>query len=200
MGSFSVFHWLIGIFPFVLLLGVGYFLYRILRKSNSTPTSAFEPESVSDNIASLNDSQRDKIKWLAAGGYIFALTDTFLSQLVGFYQFYFFGFLVCLPTLVPFIIFYFINKSHEQPIVARHLNSSVRLYGIYAIWSVVNGVLLSGLGANITYALLGVGISLVMLGVLIWLAVRCGQGIIAAFNFRMPNTAPRKDAPQVASL
>ena len=136
---------------------------------------------------------------MAAGGYIFALTDTFLSQLVGFYQFYFFGFLVCLPTLVTFIIFYFINKSHEQPIVARHLNSSVRLYGIYAIWSVVNGVLLSGLGANITYVLLGVGISLVMLGVLIWLAVRCGQGIIAAFNFRMPNTAPRKDAPQVAS-
>lgn len=197
MGSFSVFHWLIGMFPFFLLIIVGYVLYRVLRKPNNAPVSTVQPEGDSVTPVAIIDSQQDKIKWLAAGGYIFALTDAFLSQLVGFYQFYFFGFLVCLITLVPFIIFYFINKTHEQPIVTQHLNSSVRLYGIYAIWSVANGLLLSGVGVNLTYALLGVGISITMLGVLVWLGVRCGQGIIAAFKLCMP--ALKNDTPQVAS-
>ncbi len=199
MGSFSVFHWLIGLFPFLLLVIVGYVLYRVLRKPKTVSVSTIQPEEVSATFPAMGDSQRDKIKWLAACGYIFALTDAFLAQLVGFYQFYFLGFPVCLLTLVPYVIFYYINKSHEQPIISRHLSSSVRLYGIYVIWSVANGVLLSGVGTNITYALLGVGISIVMLGVLVWLAIRCGQGIIAAFKFRMPNTALQEDAPQPAS-
>ena len=198
MGSFSVFHWLGGIFPFLLLAIVGYILYRILRKPNSILISAVQPEDVSATLVALNDRQQDKIKWLASSGYIFVLADAFLSQIFGFYQFYFFGFLVCLLTLVPFVIFYYINKSHEQPIVARHLNSSVRLYGIYAIWSVINGVLLSGIGTNITYALLGIGISIVMLGVLVWLAVHCGQGIISAFKLYLPNTTLQEDAPKTA--
>jgi uncharacterized membrane protein len=193
MGSFSFFHFFI-IFPFLLLLVVVYVLFRILRKPRNESFSPLQPETVLTSPATPDSAQQDKIKWLASGGYIFALTDAFLAQLVGFYQFYFFGFHVCLITLVPFVIFYYINKSHEQPAVAQHLKSSIRLYGIYAIWSIANGILLSNIGTNIIYALLGVGISIVMLGVLIWLAVRCGQGIIAAFKLSMPNAAIQKDA------
>lgn len=196
MGSFSIFHWLVGVLPFLILTIGGYVLYRILKKPTNETVNFVQPGTTTTIPATLNENQQEKIKWIASGGYIFVLVDAFLTQLLGFYQFNLFGFLVCLLTLVPFIIFYSINKSHEQPIVVIHLKSAIRIYVFYASWSVINGILLSGVGTNLIYALLGVGISIFMLGVLVWLAVRCGQGIVSAFKLYMPSTTPQDARPQ----
>lgn len=196
MGSFSILHWFIAAGPLLTLAVVIVAIVWIVRRSDHSadkhgksevdPVVPVPPSTVAQP---LSDAQADKVRWLAAAGYMLVLADAYLTNLMGFYQFYLFGFLICLPTLMPLLIFYLINKSHVQPVVAQHVRSASRLYGIYLICSVVDGVLLSVIGITLVHTVLGVGLSLFMLGVLVWLSIRCTQGIVAAFGLAMPVTA-----------
>lgn len=202
MGSFSILHWFIAAGPLLTLAVVIVAIVWIVRrldhssdkqgKSEADPVLPVPPVPPVPPVAvaqPLSDAQADKVRWLAAAGYMLVLADAYLTNLMGFYQFYLFGLLICLPTLMPLLIFYLINKSHVQPVVARHVRSASRLYGIYLICSVVDGVLLSVIGITLVHTVLGVGLSLFMLGVLVWLSIRCTQGIVAAFGLAMPVTA-----------
>lgn len=184
MGSFSIsiFNWIGLLIP----IGVIYALYRILKKAPPQVMSV-EENTANASVAAIpavpgGEYGVDKLRWMASAGYILVLLDSFTAQLLDFYQFYFFGWQVCLLTLLPSVIFYFINKAHPLTVVRGHLQQAARYYGIYVGVSIVNGVLLSGIGTNLSLLLIGVGISIVMLGLLIWLGVRCAQGIIAAFK------------------
>lgn len=122
-------------------------------------------------------------KWIAASGYIFSITDSLLTNVMENYQFYFFGYKVSLITIIPFLIFYYINKDKSPLFVSRHIKKSVQFYVLYIVWSVVNGVFLSSIGSGLVYSVLGTfSLSLVMLIVLVWLCIRSGQGIIKVFS------------------
>ncbi|MBU0750717.1 MAG: hypothetical protein KJ787_00265 [Gammaproteobacteria bacterium] len=186
MGNYSAWHGFSLIIPVIVIVVIVLVLRRTLRdKPENTPIMT---PAVADPARPLPEGQTDKLKWLAGGGYMLVLADAFFTQLLGCYQFHLFGYLVCLLTLAPYLIFYFINRVHSQPLVVAHVLASMRLYLVYVGWSVLNGLLLSGIGTNLVYAAMGLGISLVMLGVLAWLSIRCGQGIIAAFRLALPVT------------
>ena len=182
MGSFSTFNWIGLLIPAAVIYG----LYRILKKPPTQVMPTDEGAAVVAVVeapgAAISEYGTDKLRWMASAGYILVLLDSFTAQLLEFYQFYVFGWQVCLLTLLPLAIFYFINKAHPLTGVRAHLHQAARYYGIYVGVSIANGVLLSGIGANLSLLLIGVGISIVMLGLLIWLGVRCAQGIISAFK------------------
>ena len=193
MGSFSILHWFIAAGPLltlaVVIVAIVWIVRRLDHSSDKQGKREADPVPPVAVAQPLSDAQADKVRWLAAAGYMLVLADAYLTNLMGFYQFYLVGLLICLPTLMPLLIFYLINKSHVQPVVARHVRSASRLYGIYLICSVVDGVLLSVIGITLVHTVLGVGLSLFMLGVLVWLSFRCTQGIVAAFGLAMPVTA-----------
>lgn len=189
MGAFSFFHWFPAILLLLVIVGGVYVLYRGLRRPvaldqgqsrRGTPEITEVPGSGGVTLT----AGVDKIRWLAAAGYMLVVADCLFAQLMGVYQFYIFGWQVCLLTLLPLVVFYFVQRGSEQDVVVMHLHAALRLYGIYIAWSIVNGVLLYGVGADLMTLLLGIGISVVMFFVLIWLVVRCAQGIIAAFGIR----------------
>ena len=189
MGSFSIVHWLAMALPLLALAAIVVFVVLIVRwlrpntDGSIAPTAVVTPAADPGRIAG---PSLVNTPWLAAAGYMFVLADAYLTHLMGFYQFYVFGILVCLPTLIPFILFVQINSAPTQPLVAEHRRTAIRLYGIYLVWSVLDGVFLSGIGRGLILTVLGIGLSLCMTGVLIWLSLRCMQGIIKVFKIETP--------------
>jgi len=189
MGSFSIVHWLAMVLPLLALAAIVVLVVLIVRWLTPNSDGAI---ALSVVVQPVGDPQRNagpslaKTTWLAGAGYMFVLCDAYLTQMIGFYQFYVFGILVCLPTLIPFILFVQINSSPTQPLVAVHRRAAIRLYGIYLVWSVLDGVFLSGIGRGLIITVLGIGLSLCMTGVLVWLSLRCMQGIIEVFKIETP--------------
>ena len=191
MGSFSIVHWLAIALPLLALAAIVVLVVLIVRwlrpntDGSIAPTVVVTPAADPGRIAG---PSLVNTPWLAAAGYMFVLADAYLTHLMGFYQFYVFGILVCLPTLIPFILFVQINSPPTQPLIAVHRRAAIRLYGIYLVWSVLDGVFLSGIGRGLILTVLGIGLSLCMTGVLVWLSLRCMQGIIEVFKIETPRT------------
>ncbi|NOR69011.1 MAG: hypothetical protein GQ532_04845 [Methylomarinum sp.] len=122
----------------------------------------------------------DKIKWMAAMGYIMVIADSFSAQLIEFYQFYMFGYYVNLVTLLPLIIYYKINKAHQEEFIANHLKRSIKIYYWYIAWSVFSGLFFES--NNLWVQMVGVAVTWLMLFVLIYVATSCGKGIIQVFK------------------
>lgn len=122
----------------------------------------------------------DKTKWMAAMGYILVILDSFSTHLLGISQFYFFGYYINIVTLVPLIIYYAINKAHENEYIAHHLSRAIHVYYWYVGWSVVSGVLFES--NNLWLQIAGIAVTWLMLFVLIYISISCGRGIIRSFK------------------
>jgi len=133
-----------------------------------------------------------KIKWMAAMGYVLVIADAFSTQLLNFYQFYFFGYRINLVTITPLVIYYAINRSHPVPHVASHLKRSMVIYFWYIGWSIFSGVLFEA--NNLWVKIAGVGMTWLMLFVLVYIAISCGRGIIRAFRGEPAKAAAAKNA------
>jgi len=122
----------------------------------------------------------DKIKWMAAIGYILVILDTFSTQLFNFYQFYLFGYYINLATIVPLVIFNIINKSHSNQFISTHLKRSMQIYFWYIIWSILSGILFES--NNLWLNIAGIGITWLMLFIMVYVAISCSKGIIRSFK------------------
>jgi len=128
----------------------------------------------------LENNMSEKIKWMAATGYILVLMDTFSTQLFDFFQFHIFGYYMNLVTLTPLIIYYKINKSHADTFIANHLKRSIKIYFWYIVWSVVSALLFES--NNLWVQIAGVVITWLIMFVLVYVAISCGKGIIRVFR------------------
>lgn len=125
-------------------------------------------------------SMSDKIKWMAATGYIMVIADSFTTQLFDFHQFHLLGYYVNLVTLTPLIIYCVINKSHSEPFVVDHLRNSIRIYYWYIGWSVISGIIFEP--NNLWLDMAGVNVTWLMVFVILYVTASCGSGIIWSFK------------------
>lgn len=122
----------------------------------------------------------DKDKWLAATGYILVLLDTFSVQFANFYQFSLLGYYVNIFTITPLVVFYAINKANSMVFISSHLKRAMSVYIKYIIFSIISGVLFEPNNLWLYFA--GVGVTILMLIVMLYVAFACGKGIVRVFK------------------
>ena len=99
----------------------------------------------------------DKMKWMAAVPYLFVLAMVINDISIGIYDVHFFGVNFTLTLLIPYLIFYIVNRSHEIKFIGFHTRHSMSIYLWYFILTVIYSIL-SVIFLFFNFAVVGVGV------------------------------------------
>ncbi len=141
----------------------------------------------------------DKIKWMAAIPYLMVLLIVLNGDILGNYDINILGIKLSFLTFLPYIIYHFVNRSHENEFVSSHVNKAMNYFLKYFVISILLNlsVTLFGFGiltfdpvAIFTSGILGLIFLLPFVVIVIWVTVRSVIGSIQAFKLELPNKQP----------
>lgn len=138
----------------------------------------------------------DKVKWMAAIPYILLLLMILNGNLLGNYEIDFFGVQLSLITLLPYLIYHFVNKNHKIEFIALHTRKAMSLFLKYFIFTVILSIALNMMGFGIlalnplllfSGGFIGLLLILPFFIIIIYTLVAATKGCIKAFKLITPN-------------
>ena len=138
----------------------------------------------------------DRIKWMAALPYLMVLVIVLNGDVLGNYSINIFGLKLSFYTFLPFIIYHFVNRNHENQFISTHVNRAMSYFIKYFIISVLLSVTLTIFGFGVltfdpiaifTSGILGLVFLLPFLLIVVWVIVKSVVGSIRAFKLQLPN-------------
>ena len=140
---------------------------------------------------------------MAAIPYILVLIAILSGDIYGNFDINIFGLRLSLSTLLPIIIYYYVNKDHEVNLISLHVKKSMNYFIKYILISSLLSILVTALGYGVlkfdpialfTSGILGLTFVLPFIVIVIWAIIRSTIGCINAFKFILPdNTAWKHD-------
>lgn len=138
----------------------------------------------------------DKIKWMSALPYLLLLLMVVNGNILGNHEIDFFGVQLSLMTLVPYLIYYFVNKNNENDFIASHTKKSMSVFIRYFFITVMLNIILNIMGLGILLAnsfmffgagAVGLILSLPLFIVIIYTLISAVKGSIRAFKLIQPD-------------
>jgi len=138
----------------------------------------------------------EKIKWMAAIPYLMVLLIVLNGDVLGNYDINILGIKLSLLTFLPFIIYYFVNRDHENEFISVHVNKSMKYFIRYFVFSMLLSIIVTILGYGVltfdpvaifTSGFLGVLFVLPFVVVIILVTVYSVIGSIRSFKLILPN-------------
>jgi hypothetical protein len=136
------------------------------------------------------------IKSMAAIPYLLVLLIVINGSILGNYDLYFFGVQLSLITLIPYLIYHFVNRDHAISFIAIHTQKAMSIFFKYFILTIILGIAMNivGLGiatANIallfTSGKVGLLLILPLIIVIVYAIISTTLGSIRAFKLILPN-------------
>ena len=152
-----------------------------------------------------------KIKWMAAIPYLLLLLIVINGNILGNYELYFFGVQLSLITLIPYLIYHFVNKNHDNEFIALHTKMAMGIFFKYFLLTAILSIILNVMGFGVIisnpFVIFGAGaigmlLMLPLFIVVVYTLVVATKGSIKAFKLIQPNGSEwvyKKEAPVVAS-
>ena len=138
----------------------------------------------------------DKVKWMAAVPYLLVLLIVVNGNVLGNYDIYIFGVQLSLLTLIPYLIYHFVNRNHKIDFISLHTKRAMSVFIVYFVYTIVIGIVMNILGLGIvtldpfllsTYGIFGLLSSLLLFAVVLYAIITATQGSIRAFKLILPN-------------
>ena len=137
------------------------------------------------------------IKWTAASPWLLLLLVIVNGGMFGGEALNLFGISLSLFTVIPFVIFYFVNRDHEQHFIKEHTRHAMNVFLIFVAVVVCTIVMALAFGGfahfevSLTGALFGssftVYLVLMILAAVVYAVVSAMIGAIRAFTFIYPD-------------
>lgn len=141
----------------------------------------------------------DKIKWMAAMPYLLVLLIVINGNILGNYDLYIFGVQLSLITLIPYLIYHFVNRNHESEFIATHTKRAMSIFIKYFILAILLGIIMNIMGFGLatvdpilllTSGAVGLVLMLPLFIVVVYAIITATLGSIRAFKLILPNKTP----------
>ena len=147
----------------------------------------------------------DRLKWMAAIPYFLVMLVVVNGSVMGNYDLYFFGVQLSLITLIPYLVYHFVNRNHENEFIATHTKKAMKIFKIYFILAIVLGVALNFMGFGLvtanpmmvfTSGAVGAVFLIPLFAIVIYAIITCTLGSIRSFKLQLPNKSTwQNDSP-----
>ena len=137
----------------------------------------------------------DKIKWMAAIPYLLVLLIVINGNILGNYDIEVFGVQLSLITLLPYLIYHFVNRNHDTEFISVHTKRAMSIFLKYFILTIVLSIVMTIMGVGIatvnpvllfTSGAVGLILMLPLFMVVIYAIIAATLGSIRAFKLILP--------------
>ena len=90
-----------------------------------------------------------RLKWMAAIPYLLALLVIVNGDILGNYDLNLLGVRLSLITLIPFLIYHFVNRDHTNTFIASHTKRAMRIFLRYFLVTILLQIALAIMGLGI---------------------------------------------------
>ena len=138
----------------------------------------------------------DKVKWMAAVPYFLLLLMIINGNILGNYEINVFGVQLSLITLLPYLIYHFVNRNNENEFIALHTNRAMSIFIKYFVLTVLLSIILTFMGYGVAMSnpllffgagAVGLLLMLPLFIVILYTLVVATKGSINAFKLILPN-------------
>ena len=138
----------------------------------------------------------DRIKWMGAIPYLMVLLIVVNGDIVGNYDVNILGMKLSLLTFLPFIIYYFVNRDHDNEFISVHVKNAMRYFLRYFVVTMLLSISVTIFGygvltfdpvAAFTSGLLGLIFVLPFIAAVILVIIFSVIGSIRAFKLILPD-------------
>ncbi len=138
----------------------------------------------------------EKIKWMAAIPYLLVLLIVINGNILGNYDLYVFGVQLSFITLIPYMIYHFVNKNNENEFISTHTKRAMSIFIKYFTLTIVLGIVMNIMGFGIatidpvllfTSGAVGLLLMLPLFIIVIYAIIAATLGSIRAFKLMLPN-------------
>lgn len=133
---------------------------------------------------------------MAAVPYLLVLLIVFNGNILGNYDLYFFGVQLSLITLIPYIIYHYVNRNHENEFISAHTRRAMNIFKKYFVLTIILGIVMNFMGFGLavvdpvvffTSGIIGMALLLPLFVVVIYAIITSTLGSIRSFKFQLPN-------------
>jgi uncharacterized membrane protein len=96
-----------------------------------------------------NHMNTDKIKWMAAIPNLLVLLIVINGNILRNYDLYVFGIQLSFITLIPYVIYHFVNRNHDTEFIAIHTKRAMSIFIKYLILTILLGIVMNIMGLGI---------------------------------------------------
>ncbi|OUS32511.1 hypothetical protein A9Q99_00100 [Gammaproteobacteria bacterium 45_16_T64] len=127
-------------------------------------------------------------KWLAVIGYVLAIYDVFITQVLGIYHLVVVGYFINYFTLVPFLLFYALTKKSQSAFLKGHSKRSMFIYRWYMVGAFASGMLFRSPNLSLTVGVYSM--TFLMIAIFGYVVVAGGRGINRVSNEEVIGVKP----------